>query len=248
MTIETDSSAGPQVIARAAAILRVLEGQTRGLSIAQITRLAELPRTTVHRLVTALQAQQMVSIVEGSIYLGPAITRLAGGNRHSVTDIVRPHIESLNRHTHETVNLSVLRGNFAVLVDQVPSDQELRIVTPVGTALPLYCTAHGKALLADMNDREMGQRLSGNWERKTDRTLTSLEDLQKEIRQIRLAGFACDRDENIEGVSGLGLVLKTGTPERYALSIVMPSVRFHQHPSVVKFLLECAEAITAGFG
>jgi len=186
--METDNEAsGKQVIARAAAVLKTLEGRADGLTIAEITRASELPRTTAQRIVVALQAQQMVVAVDGRVRLGPALTRLAGSTFLDVVGIARPHVEALSRATRETVNLSVLRGNHAVLVDQVASDHELRVVTPVGSALPLHCTAHGKALLAAMGDDEIAARLGDEWERRTRNTIAALAPLLKELASARPA-------------------------------------------------------------
>jgi DNA-binding IclR family transcriptional regulator len=243
-----DDTTGKQVIARAAGILKALEGQAEGLTIAAITRASGLPRTTALRIVVALQAQQMVVSVDGRVRLGPAITRLAGSTFLDVTAIARPHVEALARGTRETVNLSVLRGNHAVLVDQVASDHELRVVTPVGSALPLYCTAHGKALLADMSDGEVSDRLGDAWERRTANTVAGMAQLLAQLRGIRRGGVAYDAGENIVGVNGIGITLRTTTAERYALSIVMPQVRFEAGAAdLVARIREAAEAISACF-
>lgn len=247
--MEQDKDAnGKQVIARAAAVLRALEGHADGLTLAALTRAADLPRTTTQRIVAALQGQQFVTAIDGRILLGPAITRLAGSNYLDVVGIVRPHIETLGRKTHETVNLSVLRGNHAVIVDQVASDRELRVVTPVGSALPLYCTAHGKALLASMDDAEILQRLAGRWERRTERTVTRQADLLDRLPGIRAAGLADDQGEHLLGVCGIGVALQTKTPERYALSVTVPEVRFStERPQLEEALRACAMAVTACF-
>lgn len=247
MEADSDTS-GKQVIARAAAVLKTLEGQAQGLTIAEITRASDLPRTTAQRIVTALQAQQMVVAVDSRIRLGPAITRLAGSTFLDVVGIARPHIEALSRETRETVNLSVLRGNHAVLVDQVPSDHQLRVVTSVGTALELPCTAHGKALLAEMSDDEIQQRLGAGWERKTPRTIATMAALAKELAVIRRAGVSYDDGEHLVGVSGVGITFSTSTVERYALSVVMPAVRFEAARSeITNGIREAAAAVAACF-
>ena len=67
MDVETigdeDKSAGMgvQVIARAASVLRALEGKPDGLSLAQIAREVGLARSTVQRIVAALAAEDFVS-------------------------------------------------------------------------------------------------------------------------------------------------------------------------------------------
>jgi IclR family acetate operon transcriptional repressor len=247
--METDNEAsGKQVIARAAAVLKTLEGRADGLTIAEITRASELPRTTAQRIVVALQAQQMVVAVDGRVRLGPALTRLAGSTFLDVVGIARPHVEALSRATRETVNLSVLRGNHAVLVDQVASDHELRVVTPVGSALPLHCTAHGKALLAAMGDDEIAARLGDEWERRTRNTIAALAPLLKELARIRQAGVSYDEGEHLEGVNGIGMRLETRTAERYALSVAMPEVRYKDaRAAIAERMGQAALAIAACF-
>jgi IclR family transcriptional regulator, acetate operon repressor len=241
-------ASGKQVIARAAAVLKALEGQAEGLTIAEITRASGLPRTTAQRIALALQGQQMVVAVDGRIRLGPAITRLAGSTHLDVVAIARPHIEALSRTTRETVNLSVLRGNHAVLVDQVVSDHELRVVSPVGSALPVYCTAHGKALLAAMDDAEVRQRLAGPWVLKTERTIPSLEALIAALAPLRAGAPCLDEGEHLEGVCGIGAVLPIPTSERYALSVVMPASRFAgQRGAIVAALAGTTSSIAACF-
>lgn len=239
---------GKQVIARAAAVLKTLEGQPQGLNVAEITRQSGLPRSTVQRIVSALAGQQMVALSDGRVRLGPAITRLAGSTHFDVGGIARPHMETLAHASRETVNLSVLRGSHAVLVEQVTSDRELRVVSPVGAALPLYCTAHGKALLAAMDETERQRRLEGPWERKTAHTVGSLAALRKQLQALPADGVASDENEHIDGVSGIGIVVQTASSERYALSLVMPSVRFSQAFTVyAPQLIACARAVSAAF-
>ncbi len=68
-----------QVIARAAKVLRSLEGEEDGLSLSQIARLVGLARSTVRRIVVALREEQFVMAASPTsrVRLGPALTRLA---------------------------------------------------------------------------------------------------------------------------------------------------------------------------
>jgi IclR family acetate operon transcriptional repressor len=150
---------GKQVTARAAAVLKSLENQREGLSLGQISSITGLPRTTVHRLAGALEAQQLVISCPDGLRLGPALARLATSAHTDVITLSRASVEGLGRETRETVDVSVLRGAHAISVNQYASDQELRVISPVGSAFPLYRTAHGKALLASMDDAEVVQVL-----------------------------------------------------------------------------------------
>lgn len=245
---DKEAGSGKQVIARAAAVLRALEGQSAGLSLAQLAKAADLPRTTVHRIVGALEAQQLVISGTGGVRLGPALLRLAASAHTDVAVIARPFIESLGRATRETVNLSVFRGVHAISIDQYPSDQELRVISPIGTAYPIHSTAHGKALLGDMADSAVRQLLDTRLEQRTANTISDVDALLAHLPRVRKQGYAIDMEEHARGVCGLGVVLHTGMSERYALSLALPQLRFaEQQQFLVAAMMRCKAEIEAGF-
>jgi len=245
---EADSVGGKQVIARAAAVLRALEGQRAGLSLAQIAKATNLPRTTVHRIVSALEAQQMAISGIGGVRLGPALLRLATSAHADVSMIARPFIETLGQATRESVNLSVFRGQHAISIDQYPCDQELRVISPIGTAFPIHSSAHGKALLADMSDSAVRQLLDAPLEKRTPATISDPNVLLEHLAGARKQGYAVDIEEHARGVCGLGVVLNTGLTERYALSVAVPSLRFmEQQETLIAAIFRCKAEIEAGF-
>ena len=73
----TESTGGVQVIARAAQVLRALEGEPHGLSLARLAERVALPRSTVHRIVTALAAEGLLASVSstGGVRIGPEFAR-----------------------------------------------------------------------------------------------------------------------------------------------------------------------------
>ncbi|WP_148194085.1 IclR family transcriptional regulator [Pseudomonas syringae] len=238
---------GKQVIARAAAVLKSLENQRDGLSLGQISIITGLPRTTVHRLAAALEAQQLVISGPGGLRLGPALARLATSAHTDVIAISRAAVEGLGRETRETVDVSVLRGAHAISLNQYASDQELRVISPVGTAFPLHCTAHGKALLASFEDTDVARLLEGQpLERRTARSLCEMRALLKEIHSVRKAGIALDREEHAKGVCGVGVILNTGLNEHYTISLAVPAVRFDDDlQSLSAALLRCKAEVEA---
>lgn len=249
MAEEDESGAGKQVIARAAAVLRALENRTGSLSLGQIARATGLPRTTVQRLVAALEAQQLVTAGAGGVALGPALARLAASAHTDIVGLSRPHLEVAGRLTRETVNLSVMRGEHAILVDQYASDQELRVVSPIGAALPLHSTAHGKAMLAELDDAAIRALLSRPLEARTARAINTIEALLDAVAAIRGGRVAEDLGEHADGVVGIGLALRVPTSDRYGLSIALPQVRLAaSRERVVNALLRCAGAIEAASG
>ncbi|WP_158915752.1 IclR family transcriptional regulator [Caulobacter sp. S45] len=249
MADESETNTGKQVIARAAAVLRTLENRDSGRTHAQIACDTGLPRTTVQRLVQALEAQQLVSSTADGVRLGPALARLAASAHTDVLTLARPHMEAAARHTRETVHLSVMRGENSILVEQCPSDQMLRVVFRVGAALPMYCTSHGKAMLAQLSDDEIARCFNAPFEARTPRTPVSIAELLTQIEAIRPTGVAESLEEHTEGVCGVGTVIRTGTVDRYALSIGAPTHRFERGREALRAtLLRCVSSIEASLG
>src|SRR3974377_630517 len=81
-----------QVIARAATILRALEDENSGLSLGQIAQRVKLARSTVQRIVSALETEKLViaATPNGRVRLGPAILRLGGSRATRLLSSARP--------------------------------------------------------------------------------------------------------------------------------------------------------------
>jgi IclR family transcriptional regulator, acetate operon repressor len=240
MTEQEEGASGKQVIARAASVLRALEHQRTGLTLGQIAKASGLPRTTVHRLVNALEAQQLVISGTDGVRLGPALVRLAASAHTDIIGIARPFIEALGRTTRETVDLCVYRGHHSVLVDQYASDRELRVVSAVGTAFPIHCTAHGKAILAELPNDLLDSLLERRLEARAPQTISERKRLLAELAAIRERGYALDAQEHAEGVCGVGVFLRTGLSDHYAIAVAVPQLRFEREAEqIIHALLKC---------
>jgi len=167
------------------------------------------------------------------------LARLAAAAHTDIVALARPAVEALARRTRETVDLVVFRGLHAILVEQCVSDQELRVVSPVGTAFPVNATAPGKALLAALPDDQLQALLSQPLEQRTVNTRVGREALLADIGSVRRKGMAIDREEHALGVSALAVVLDLPGNERYALSVAVPTLRFDDRlESLLRALLQ----------
>ncbi len=160
-------SGGIQVIARAAELLRVLQAHPGGLSQAEIGERVGMARSTVSRILNALEDEGLVASrgARGPYRLGPEITRMATTVRLGVVTEMHPFLTELSRELDETVDLSILDGDRADVVDQVVPPQRLRAVSAVGESFPLYCCANGKALLAACRLSGKPARCRVDWRR-----------------------------------------------------------------------------------
>jgi DNA-binding IclR family transcriptional regulator len=232
-----------QVIARAAAILRALEDEAAGLSLGQIAQRVNLARSTVQRIVAALEAEKFLIAASptGRVRLGPTILRLAASARTDFVGVVRPYLTRLSSELKETVDLSVVKKDHLVFIDQVIGSQRLRMVSAVGETFPLYCTANGQAYLATLDDAAIAKLIGTSYEQRTPRTLTRLEDLLRDLKTVRKTGVAIDREEHALGVCAAGVVTRDPVGNAVAISVPVPAQRFYKHQRTIVAQLQATK-------
>ena len=236
-----------QVIARAATILRALEDENAGLSLGQIAQRVNLARSTVQRIVAALETESLViaATPNGRVRLGPAILRLAASVRSDFIAAARPFLERLSAELQETVDLAVVKKDHLVFIDQVIGPQRLRTVSAVGETFPLHCTANGKAYLAQLSEAGVEKLIGRTFEPRTPNTITRIEALIEELAKVRANnGIAIDREEHSLGICAAGVSLRDPLGNSVAISVPVPSQRFvDQQATIVARLLATKHAM-----
>lgn len=239
---------GIQVIARAAAVLRALENEEAGLSLGQIAKRVDLPRSTVQRIVTALADEQLLiaATPNARVMLGPAIIRMAANTHFNFAMFVRPHLESLSQETGETVDLSMQRGDTMVFVDQIASSHRLNAVSAVGETFPVFSSANGKAALSLQSDAKIASLLADGLFKETPNTITSIKTLIAEIEAVREQKYAVDNEEHTEGICAIGTAFHDPVGRIFAVSVPVPTVRFNRsRDSITRALLNFREDLLA---
>lgn len=224
-----------QVIARAVSILRALEDQPTGLSLGQIAQQVNLARSTVQRIVAALAAEKMLIAASptGRVRLGPTILRLAASVPTDFISVVRPLLVNLSNELHETVDLAAVKRDHLVFIDQVIGPQRLRTVSGVGETFPLYCTANGKAYLAQLDDDAIERLIGRTYKKRTPNSVGSLAELLRDLKTIRKTGVAFDREEHTLGICAVGVALQDPLGNSVAISVPVPAQRFYDRQDLI---------------
>jgi IclR family transcriptional regulator, acetate operon repressor len=221
---------GIRVIARAADILKTLGQHPEGLTLREIANQVNLPRSTVQRIVKALDDANFVIAASptSGVRLGPALTLLAGSAKQiDIVQICRPLLIKLNKDCGETVDFAVLGNDKAVVVDQIPGIHRLVAVTAIGSSLPLHASASGKALLAQLPAHELASlRKRYRLVQFTKNTLRDWAALEAELAQIRRDGIAYDQEECFAGIRCVAEAICGPNGEVGAVSIPVPGERF----------------------
>ncbi|EKS70301.1 MULTISPECIES: IclR family transcriptional regulator [Burkholderiaceae] len=220
-----DKTGGIQVIARTAKILNALSERPGGMSLAEIAKEVELPRSTVQRIVAALGQENLVRADRSDgVRLGPALLRLVGRVHTDVISIVRPHLEQLSAEINETTVLARMSGRDMAFIHIVVAEHVLRVMPRVGGDLPLHSTSGGRALLALHTDLDVKALLGDDYKQVTQSTVHSASGLLRALARIRAQGYAWESNESIEGVSSVAIAIDTVLGP-YAICIVAPTAR-----------------------
>jgi DNA-binding IclR family transcriptional regulator len=218
---------GVQVIARAAEICRELATATDGLTTAELVERLGLSRPTVYRILRALMDEDFVrQVAAGRYAIGPAFLVIGGSSYGGLRHDLRPFMKDLSNELGETIDLAVLDSGEALFVDQYVAVQGLRVVAHMGARLPLYCTASGKALLAELSPGEAERELPETLEAYTPNTGTDRAVLLRELEEVRRTGVAYDNEEYVMGVCAVAAPIRDAVGAVGALTVEVPAHRF----------------------
>ncbi|MGC2485071.1 MAG: IclR family transcriptional regulator [Acidimicrobiales bacterium] len=255
MSIETVGSAeanvgGVQVIARVGQIFRALDGEPWGLTLSQLAHRLNLPRSTVHRLVGALAAEGLLmnATIAGRVVIGTEFVRIATASRSELRDQVAPLMRRVNEVTGETVDCGILDGDQVRVIHVVETHHHLRAVSDVGAVFPLYCTAKGKAILAELDDETVFSVVPKTFEKFTGSTPRNRSELMAELTEIRETGLAYDLEQYDSGISTVAIGAKDPFGTVFALSVPVPTLRFEtERDQIVKALLDISAELKNEF-
>jgi IclR family acetate operon transcriptional repressor len=219
---------GVQSVERAFTLLEVLAGAGGELSLSEIAAESGLPLPTIHRLIRTLVDRGYVRQLATRRYaLGPRLISLGESASGRLTGWARPWLTSLVEELGETANFGTIDGDRATYIAQVPSRHSMRMFTEVGRRVHLHCTGVGKALLAQLDDKEVDAlvRRTG-LPAETTYSITDPDVLAGELRKIREQGFAVDDGEQEIGVRCVAVPV-LGIATGFAISVSGPTARMN---------------------
>ncbi len=192
-------------VGKALGVLDLVASQGSSVRFAELQRVSELPKATLHRLLQILVMEEMLtqSPETGAYTLGSRLLRLSRAARQqtSLSQIARPHLDALARETGYTVHLAQLDYGHVLYVDRRAARPQDMDFTEAGKVAPAYCTGVGKAMLAYLEDRQLDHVLGlQTFQRFTPTTLASEILLRQSLQRIRERGYAVDREEYQSGV------------------------------------------------
>jgi IclR family acetate operon transcriptional repressor len=195
-------------VAKAAFILEILASRAdTGISQSELTALIKLPKSSTFRYLVTLEELGLAERKDGDRFcLGAKVIEMAG-NYFAKSDIRNeslPVMNDLAEITGETIHLAIPFGSEVVYIAKIESRHTLAMASYIGSRLPMYCTALGKAILAYSSPSLIESILSGELKALTNHTIVSKAILNSELVTVRSRGYAIDNQENEYGICCVG--------------------------------------------
>lgn len=215
-------------------IYAVAECPPGGVGVSSLARELALPKAVVHRIVKVLSGDGLLAFHPDSkrYSLGPrALTiGLAALRQLDVPAVARPYLDHLVERTGETATLSVRQGWSRLYIDQVLSPQAVRMWVEVGRPYPLHAGSSSKAILAALDDQEVGEYLRHHdLEAVTESTVTDRAALEAEIARIRERGYAVSLGERQADAGSVAAAVRHADGSVFgSISVCGPATRFDE--------------------
>jgi IclR family acetate operon transcriptional repressor len=219
---------GVQSIQRAFSILRVLAVQPAGIT--DLARRVDLPKSTVARLLNALETEGAVEQVEagGEYQLGSGMEDIAGGAQpgRNLVATARPFLIDLTEQTGEASGLDTLDDGWVYFLDQVAGHADVRVRDWTGEYGLAHTVPSGIAMLAHVDETVVDAYIERGLESLTMNTVTEASELRERLQQARSAGYAWGYEEFAEGINSVAAPVFGANGVEAALHVHGPAYRF----------------------
>jgi len=203
--------------------------QAGGDTVSGIAAELDYAKSTVHRHLATLEQQGYV-VNDDGYYVGLRFLELGedARNRRDGYQLAKEKVEELAHETEERVQFLVEEHAEAVYLYRALGSRAVRTDPGIGKRVPLHATASGKAMLATMPSEKSSRIIEQTrFVEVTDETVTDVEELRRELDEIRERGYAFNREENLDGLHAVGVpVLTPQGGVIGGLSISGPGYRF----------------------
>ncbi|WP_304307015.1 IclR family transcriptional regulator [Pseudacidovorax intermedius] len=242
-----------QSLEKGLAVLSAFNAQRRTMNLAEIAQAAQINKSSAQRMVfTFEQLGYVRKHPETRRYqLTPRTMEIGFAYLASdaLIDAANPFLAELAKVTAETCNLTEPDGLEMVYVARFVSAQFVPVHMPIGSRIPMYCTASGRAWLSALPEAEARERVAASQRvAHTPHTRTELEAIMDELRLARERGYATNREELYLGdMTVAAPVLGRGGRPVAAVHVVAPTSRWTLEEAQQRLappLLQCARSLS----
>jgi IclR family transcriptional regulator, KDG regulon repressor len=205
-----------QSVAHALDVLEQYFDEVDELGVTELSKRLKLHKNNVFRLLATLEARGYIEQNRATENYRLGIKCLHLGRRYidhmGLVRQARPILADLSRRCRESAYVAIMRREGVVPLEATePADRVVRIIPPLGEALPLHCTAVGKTHLAFDPEEQLRAGLPEQLPRFTDRTIVERATLLEQLDSVARTGYSVDTGEFLEDVSSVAVPIRDYT-------------------------------------
>jgi DNA-binding IclR family transcriptional regulator len=206
--------------------LRVLEcfGQQKShrYTLSELARILSMPKSSIYRVLKTLSQMDYLRYEEHSkhYYLGVRVLSLGFAllEGMELREIARPYMEKLSHECNKTVNLAVLDRDEMVYVERISVRSIRSYNISLGTRLPPWNSAIGKAVMAHLEASIIAQMIK---KAKKDGLFTeNKRRFMKTLADVRENGFAESNQEQRPGILAIAVPIYSSKGVTAAINLV----------------------------
>jgi DNA-binding IclR family transcriptional regulator len=225
--MSADSASGVGSVAKSAAILKAFTPAVSELSVRQVSKRTQIPRSTVHALCQTLAQTGMLEVSAHGYRLGPLLLELGGQviERTGLVHAAEGVLERLVRSSETEVHLGQLAQGWIVYLDREAGARRMPMLNRVGQRAPAHVTGCGKAAISWLPFDEVETRVRRCCGEQ-HQPLPDLPALRDELAQARVNGYVVSRSFQKDRASVAAAVLDPGQRPVGGISIAGPTTMF----------------------
>lgn len=244
-----------QSVKRALSLLQILSNSSKKCSLAELSAQADIPPSTVHRLLQTLKEVNFVTqdVSTSQYYLGSALISLGieATNYLDIRKIAHSILIELANDTEEDAYLSMADGNYGVLIESVSGPHPLKVIGSALARVPLHCGAARKILLAYKSDIFISNYIDRKLEQYTENSITDPRKLLLQLEEIRMNGYALSIGEHLKDATGISApVFDSLGNSIAAIGIMGPSIRIteNKYSHIIHLVKKHAQELSMALG
>lgn len=237
-------------------VLQIIETMAKNrepLRLQDVAMKVDMPASTTLRFLNTLMKQGYVnqdpitlrySLTLKFMYIGSLVS-----SQISIRDVAHPYLVELSKKCSESVCLGIEQDMEIVYIDVIDGpDGMLKITQRIGKLAPIHSTGIGKLLLLNYDMKQLDQMIAiKGLNALTPNTITSKNELLKELETIKAQGYALDDEECELGARCISAGIKDYTGKYVAgISVSGPSTRMTMEniKTIKNVVIEIADKVS----
>lgn len=200
-----------------------------GAGVSEIADHLEKPTSTIHDHLRTLETEEYLIKDDSEYRIGARFLELGeqARSRMKVYHLARPEVDELATKTGNHSNIMIEEHGRGVFLYKAKGENAVRLDTHAGMRVYLQTTALGKSILAFRPLEEVETILDRHGlPQITENSITSRDQLLKELDQIRERGYAIDDEERVQGMRCVAAPITTSEGKAVAaISVSGPKSR-----------------------